>query len=212
MRGDVAPGSHLMEKPLAERLGVSRTPVRAALNALAQEGLLIYRPQRGYLVRIFGLKEVVDAYRVRANLEGLACRILAEKGIDSSLDEVLEAALVKGDEILQAGHLRDEDNAPWRSMNETLHQSILNATTNASLIDVTRRTLALPFLSARVVHWYDYEALKGSHQLHHLIVRAIRRREADRAEAAMREHIWAAAEVISHNYEEICAAPPPGKL
>jgi len=203
MRGDFAPGAHLMEIPLAQRLGVSRTPVRAALTTLAQEGLLIYRPQRGYVVRGFGLKEVVDAYRVRANLEGLACRLVAESGLDAAADAALERALAEGDAILRSGTLRDEDNAPWRSMNEGLHETILTATANASLIDVTRRTLALPFVSARVVHWHDFDSLKASHQLHHLIVRAIRRREAERAEAAMREHIWAATEIIARAYEAI---------
>ncbi len=209
MRGDLPPGMHLMEIPLARRLGVSRTPVRAALTTLAQEGLLIYRPQRGYLVRSFGLKEVLDAYRVRANLEGLACRLVAESGLDAAADAALHRALEAGDAILRSGRLRDEDNAPWRSMNEALHGTILQATANASLIEATRRTLTVPFVSARVVHWHHFESLSASHQLHHLIVRAIRRREAERAEAAMREHIWAATEIIERTYEAIRDAGPP---
>ena len=208
MRGDFAPDMHLMEIPLARRLGVSRTPVRTALTTLAQEGLLVYRPQRGYLVRSFSLKDVLDAYRVRAHLEGMACRFLAEAGINAATDEVFDRTLAAGDAILRKGALYDEDNAPWRGMNQEFHEAILSATENSSLIDVTRRTLALPFLSTRVVHWHDFEALKTSHHLHHLIARAIRRREAERAEAAMREHIWAASEIIARVYEEIRAAAP----
>jgi len=198
-----APGQHLYEVALAGRLGVSRTPVRAALTALAQEGLLIYRPQRGYVVRSFGLKEVLDAYRVRAHLEGLACRLVAEAGLPAAGADAMEAVLAEGDRILQCGCLRDEDNEPWRAMNDAFHQAILEASGNTSLIDVTRRTLALPFASARTVHWHDYDAIRGSHFLHHGIFKAICRREPERAEALMREHIWTATEIIAAQYEQI---------
>lgn len=198
-----APGEHLFEVALADRLGVSRTPVRSALTALAQEGLLVYRPQRGYVVREFSLKDVVDAYRVRAHLEGLACRLLAEAGMSPEVERSLTGTLAEGDAILSCGMLREEDNAPWRAMNNTFHQTILAASGNASLIDVTQRTLAFPFASARVVHWYDYEAIRFSHLLHHAMFKAIRRQEGERAEVLMREHIWAATEVIAKRLDEI---------
>lgn len=203
MRRAVAPGERVLEVALARKLGVSRTPVRAALTALAQEGLLIYRPQRGYVVREFSLKDVVDAYRVRANLEGLACKIVAEAGLTATTGATLERSLAEGDAILRAGVLREQDNAPWRTMNNNLHMAILTECGNASLIGATQRTLSLPFVSSRVVHWHDYDAISTSHFLHHAIVKAIRRREGDRAEALMREHIWAAAEVIEAHYESI---------
>lgn len=209
MRRDVGPGEHLLEVALARRLGASRTPVRAALTALAQEGLLVHRPQRGYFVRAFTLKDVLDAYRVRAHLEGLACRIAAEAGLDEGARATLEACLADGDAILRHGALRDEDNEPWRAMNDRFHQAILAATGNASLIDATQRTLALPFLSARVVHWHDHAALATSHFLHHAMYRAMARREGGRAEALMREHIWAAAEIIESRYDAVAGNAAP---
>ncbi|HYZ30859.1 MAG TPA: GntR family transcriptional regulator, partial [Crenalkalicoccus sp.] len=60
LAGDHAPGEHMHEVRLAERLGVSRTPVRAALQALAAEGLLDYTPNRGYVVRAVPLSEALD--------------------------------------------------------------------------------------------------------------------------------------------------------
>ena len=205
MRRTLAPGERVLEVALAETLGVSRTPVRAALTALSQEGLLVYRPQRGYLVRDFSLEDVVGAYRVRANLEGLACKIVAENGLRPDTDAVLARALEQGDAILRGGVLRDEDNAPWRTMNNSFHMAILSDCGNASLIDATQRTLSLPFVGSRVVHWHDYHAISTSHFLHHAILKAIRRREPDRAEALMREHIWAAAEIIEAHYESMTA-------
>lgn len=202
LEGEFAPGEHLMEIPLSERLGVSRTPVRAALMTLAQEGMLVYRPQRGFLIREVKMSRVADAYRVRAQLEGLACRVLAEAGLNDETDKILQSCLDDGDAILARGRLRDEDNEPWQEMNDRFHQAILNATGNECLIDVTQRTLALPMLSSRVVHWHDFEALKTSHYMHHLIVKAIRRGQGGRAEAAMREHVWAGLEVIEQRYNE----------
>lgn len=202
LEGEFAAGEHLMEVPLGKRLGVSRTPVRAALMTLAQEGMLSYMPQRGYLIREVNLPRIIDAYRVRAHLEGLACRILAEAGLDPEAEKTLQGCLRAGDAILAKGTLRDEDNEAWSLMNDLLHRTILGATRNETLIDVTERTLALPMLSSRVVHWHDYEALKTSHYLHHVIVRAIQRREGERAEAAMREHVWAGLEVIEQRYQD----------
>jgi len=201
MAGEIAPGEHLLEVPLATRPRTSRTPVRGALMTPAQEGLLTYKPQRGYAVREVSLRRVVDAYRVRAHLEGLACRELAGKGLPAEAEAVLLRCLEDGDDILRIGRLREEDNETWRSMNDRLHMTILNATDNECLIDVTQRTLTLPLLSSRVVHWHDYEALKMSHHFHHIIVRAIQRRESERAEAAMREHIWASIEVIERHFQ-----------
>ena len=80
VRGDVAPGTHLQENPLSQQLGMSRTPIRTALSSLAQEGLLEYVAKRGYRVKEFTVNEIVDAYYVRATLEGMACRLVAEKG------------------------------------------------------------------------------------------------------------------------------------
>ena len=74
MRGEFVAGFHLQEVPLAERMGVSRTPIREALNMLAKEGLLEPGPKRGYKIRTFTIGEIVEAYEVRATLEGMACR------------------------------------------------------------------------------------------------------------------------------------------
>src|SRR5690242_5084795 len=68
--GEIATGVRLNEVRLSQMMEVSRTPVRAALQALAGEGLLDYVPNRGFLVRTFPLSEIVDAYEIRAQLEG----------------------------------------------------------------------------------------------------------------------------------------------
>ena len=72
--GALAPGDQLDEQALAARLGVSRTPLRAAIARLAQEGLVVTLPYRGSFVRRFTVEEIDGLYEVRAALEGLAAR------------------------------------------------------------------------------------------------------------------------------------------
>src|SRR5579862_1337184 len=79
LRGDFQPGERLSELPLVARLGVSRTPIRLALDRLANEGLLEVFPTGGFVVRAFTLTDVYDAIEVRGALEGTAARMAAER-------------------------------------------------------------------------------------------------------------------------------------
>src|ERR1700689_302440 len=84
LRGDFQPGERISELPLVARLGVSRTPIRLALDRLANEGLLEVVPTGGFVVRAFTLTDVDDAIEVRCVLEGTAARLAAERLQDPS--------------------------------------------------------------------------------------------------------------------------------
>src|SRR5512139_1964375 len=101
LRGELAPGQRVAEAPLAEMLGMSRTPVRQALPLLAQEGLLTEHATRGYVVRAFTAADIVDAIDLRAIIEGLAARRVAERGASKALIRDLRACLEDGDAILR---------------------------------------------------------------------------------------------------------------
>lgn len=196
LEGELPPGEHLQEIPLAQRMGVSRTPVRTALSVLGQEGLLDYRPKRGHVVRRFSVEEIIDGYEVRAMLEGMACRIAAERGLSPQAEQLLRDAAARGDEILSVGQLTDEGFEKWRDLNEVFHTEILTATRNRSLIEATARTLNMPFVSARTIHWDDFEAIKRSHDYHHQILAAILKGQGVRAESLMREHIYQGIDIV----------------
>ena len=206
MQGVFAEGEHVQEIPLSEMLGVSRTPIREALVVLGHEGLLQYRANRGYIVRKFTMKQVQDAYLVRESLEGLACRLLAERRISASVRDELAAALAEGDRILSPGYLSEEGRRPWGLMNSRFHRTILEATNNEALIGATERVTRIPFASAEVVHWFDrsdtegYEKLKRTHRQHHEIFEAICSGHAYQAEAKMRDHIFKTAAYIEEHY------------
>jgi len=80
LRGELVPGQRVAESPVAEQLGVSRTPVRQALPLLVQEGPVMEHETRGYVVRAFTPRDVLDANGTRGVLEGLATRRVAEQG------------------------------------------------------------------------------------------------------------------------------------
>src|ERR1700760_4294000 len=101
--GAVGAGERLNEVQLSKTLAVSRTPVRAALQALAGEGLLDYAPNRGFKVRDFPLDAIMDAYDIRASLEGLAARFAAERGLGPQERAIVERSLAAGDKLLERG-------------------------------------------------------------------------------------------------------------
>jgi GntR family transcriptional regulator of vanillate catabolism len=201
LRGLLPPGAHLQEVPLSEELGVSRTPVRAALAELASERLLDYRAKRGYTVRGFTLSDIETAHEVRANLEGLACRLAAERGLGPAEDAELRRILADGDAILARGRLVDDDREGWVEMNDRFHLRLIDFSGNRLLQDLIERTHHLPLASSRVVHWYDFQAVKGSHALHHRIYRYVRDRRSVNAEALMREHIFQGIDQIRRRLE-----------
>jgi GntR family transcriptional regulator, vanillate catabolism transcriptional regulator len=193
--GEIAPGEKLLEIPTAARLNISRTPLRPALAALAEEGLLERRGARGFVVRRVSRRDVMDAYVVRANLEGLAASIVAQGSITDETAEQFKDILALGDRLLenQAGGNFQSD---FRAMNEKFHDLILAETKNACLREVAEKTLKLPLLSARVVHFDDPAALLRSHDDHWAIFEAISANEAERARSVMTEHILRSRDIL----------------
>src|SRR5437764_14552893 len=81
LAGELAGGSRIAELAIVDRLGVSRTPIRAALVRLEQEGLLQALPGGGFAVRTFTERDAADAIELRGTVEGLAARLAAERGV-----------------------------------------------------------------------------------------------------------------------------------
>ena len=204
--GELAPGQRVVEIPVAERLGVSRTPVRQALGILAKEGLLAGAGKRGYVVRSFTLKDIIDAIELRGALEGMAARLVAEAGMTEALAADLEACLAEGEAIAQARQFGGRDDARWADMNDRFHRLIVTASANRALIDALALNDLLPFASAKSVLGGDaeqpalvrkhHEILQHAQFQHRAVMDALRRGEGARAEALMREHALAARDNV----------------
>ncbi|REF89170.1 GntR family transcriptional regulator [Methylovirgula ligni] len=212
--GTYAPGARLQEFALANDLEVSRTPIRDALRVLASEELLIYAPNRGYAVRNVVLQDVIDAYDVRANLEGLACRLLAERGISDALLAQFDKLIARGEEIVNGPDWGPRQHQAWSELNTEFHTTIAVATRNKSLEEILRQVRRIPRmfdsrLSPNTDFFrsvYTHEERKRSHREHTKIVEALRVRDALRAEALMREHVYVNRDLLRKTYEEMFGA------
>ena len=205
LNGQMQPDERLEEVPLAEKLGVSRTPVRTALSTLASEGLIDHQPKRGYLVRGFNMEEIAAAYEVRAALEGLACRNAAARGLTPEQAQRLREALAEGDRILACGELRPEDHEPYQQMNVTIHDTLLEASGNPWVTRFAEQAQNIPFASDRIILWDDHPIILRSHGDHHRIIEAVVARDSARAEQLMREHVYYAGLILRRNYERLLA-------
>ena len=189
MSGELKPGERLQEVTLSQRLGVSRTPVRAALHSLAAEGMLNYAPNRGYRVCSIDAERLVTIFDLRGVLEGLAARLAAERGMNETEIAEFRAALAQGDAIMAPGVLRPTDRDAFAEVNARIHQLIVGAADDRMLADMIRVCHNIPISSERNVMWTDYDWLRRSHDDHHRVLDAIVLRDGPRAEQLMREHV-----------------------
>lgn len=207
LHGRIKPGERIEEIPIAKNMGVSRTPIRAALATLANEGLIDHQPKRGYLVRIFALEDILAAYEVRAVLEGLACKSAAQLGLNEVQINRLHDCLQQGDRILNKGALHPEDHEPYQQINVTLHNTLLEASCNPWLGRFAEQAHNIPYASDRIVLWdVEHAVILRSHGDHHRIVEAIIAQDSTRAEALMREHVYYAGIILKNNFQRLLPA------
>jgi len=203
LRGELAPGQRVAEAPLAELLGMSRTPVRQALPMLAQEGLLAEHGTRGFVVRAFTVDDVLDAIDVRAALEGLAARRVAERGASKALLRALRDCLEDGNAILGKRHVEESDEARYADMNQRFHALILTEAASPILAEAVERNNRVPFAGPQALAFDGgqldrmYDQLRYAHHQHHSLVEAFERGQGARAESLMREHAHVVEESIN---------------
>lgn len=192
--GEIAPGERFTEAQLAKRLGMSRTPIRAAIQHLREEGLIETLSAGGYTVRGFQILEIGEAIELRGMIEGLAARLLAERGTKPEDMARLEGIVAEIDALLDQPSFTATDIATYTKLNADFHESLAEATTSTLLIQEARRANSRPFaFASALVHVHQDEETARRHLIvaqdqHRAVVEAIRGREGARAEAIMREH------------------------
>ena len=197
LQGRLAPGERLSEASVADMLGLSRTPVRQALPVLAHEGLLVESGARGYEVRGFTFREVLEAVELRGILEGHAARKLAEAGTPRSLIRTLRDCLADGDAILSTGKLTEDAARAYGVMNGRFHSLVVEASGQSLLADTLTRIHGIPFADPSVIAFDRRDAgqmfgdLAYAHRQHHEITHALDAGEGARVEALLREHVQA---------------------
>jgi GntR family transcriptional regulator of vanillate catabolism len=194
VEGVLTPGTRVAEAAIAERLGVSRTPVRNALPALASEGLLEPAGKRGFAVRNFTVEDSYRATEIRCVLEGYAARELAAREDRGPIIAQLRETLSEGDTIFAKGHVVKDDEGAYATMNRRFHDLIVGGARDPLLSDLIHRVYSVPFVAPNVVAFKRipleeiYPILMSGHHQHHAIVDAIQEGQADLAETLMRGH------------------------
>lgn len=192
LNGTFAPGQHLTEVALAQALGVSRTPIRYALGVIEQEGLVTGIPHRGFRVEQFSVQDIHDAIELRGVLEGMAARLVVERGRQHEIVPQLRALVETGDRILDARLGRGGYISEYDRMNREFHGAIVRAAGNRALENALRQNDKLPFASAGAIALREpkniREIIARGQQDHHALVEALEQGAATRAEALMQEH------------------------
>jgi len=194
LSGVLAPGERITEVKLAGKLGVSRTPIRSALPVLASDGYIEAVGKRGYAVKTFDSDEALKTLELRAMLEGVAAKYLAEAAASEGILRDLELCLVQGDDIFKKRYLTNEDEDRYGEMNARFHKIIVENCGSAPLKTFVGRLNKMPFIGPSVMVFDQvgldtaFELLFRAHGQHHDLVEAIRDGDGARAEAVFREH------------------------
>ena len=194
MGGELPGGARIAELSIVEKLGFSRTPIRAALVRLEQEGLLDALPNGGYAVKTFSERDVSEAIELRGTLEGLSARLAAERGAAPVLLAEARETLRDIDAVLSQPALNDEAFAAYVTLNEKFHARLSEMSGSSVIAKELDRVCSMPFASPSGFVVAQANAPKARDMLvvaqdqHWQVLDAIERREGARAESLMREH------------------------
>jgi DNA-binding GntR family transcriptional regulator len=189
LKGSLKPGERVSEPELAERFGISRTPIREAFRQLESEGYLEVIPRKGAVVASLSERDVVEFYAIKSILEGHAARIAAERMTDREIER-LEAINTKLQQIAADGDIKSF----FRVHNE-FHELFIKASGNDKLVELISQ-LVLKFNRLRLASLAQPGRMEISVQEHRKIIEAFRRHDGDRADSLVRHTATIGAEVL----------------
>lgn len=182
LTGELKPGERLMEIHLADKLGVSRTPVREAIRRLELEGLVTMTPRRGAQVAQITEKSMSDVLEVRRALDALCVELACDR-----IDAAGLASLSKACDVFEDS-VREGDSKKIAQADVALHDIIVHAADNQRLIQLVNN------LSEQMYRYrFEYIKDKSQHETlvkeHRIIYQSIARKDKETAAAAAKTHI-----------------------
>jgi DNA-binding GntR family transcriptional regulator len=191
--GIYQPGTHLVENDLSKQLGVSRGPIREALQFLQLDGWVVLRPRHGSFVHSPNVKEVRQCFQVRAILSAEMAGIVAKEATEADVATMREF-LARAKQAI-----KDEDKAALNAANAEMHHYIHQVADNAVLEEM------VSILDKRV-RWYSssiaLERAEESYQEHVDLVDAIAAGDAERAAEVTRVHNRNSSQAVVHHFVE----------
>ena len=192
LTGKIKPGTRMMEIELAEDMGVSRTPIREAIRKLEKEGLVVIEPRKGAYASEVSVKDMEDILEVRANLEGLAAYLAAERMTDTEkkqLNEIKE----KFKEAVVEGNMAD-----MISCDTKFHRMIVDSSGNNHLIHMVEQLQEL-VLRFRYIYYKDFKRAEDMIPEHQSIYEEIINGNGANARFEAFNHIDKLMDMIKHD-------------
>lgn len=182
LRGELKPGERLMEIPLANKLGVSRTPIREAIRKLELEGLVLMIPRKGAEVAEITEKSLRDVLEVRESLEELAVQLACDRIREEQIEELKEAAQIF-EKITKSSDVTEVAEA-----DVCFHDVIYMATNNQKLIQLLNN-LREQMYRYRVEYLKNKEVYPKLWEEHKEIIEAIEKRQKKEASRIICQHV-----------------------
>ncbi|NCB92914.1 MAG: GntR family transcriptional regulator [Clostridia bacterium] len=195
LRGELKPGERLMEIALANRLGVSRTPVREAIRMLELEGLVIMIPRKGAQVAQITEQDLNDVLEVRLGLEELAVQFACERITDEEID-ALEAAVQEFENAMG-----EDDLSQLAEADVKFHEIIYDSTHNRRLVQIINN-IREQMYRYRIEYLKDVESRKTLVKEHYAVWAALKNRDVESAKRHISIHIINQQEAIRRSIEE----------
>ena len=183
LEGKFKPGSALKERDICASLNVSRTPVREALQRLGSEGLAELRPGRSIIVSEFDQEEIREIFAVGTMLEGFVAGLAAAKATDQDI-AILRQIVTSMGELLESG----DEASGYVHLDHAFHNQLSMMARSKRIGQILRQTVSFRLL-AKLFQAYEPVDFSTSYNQHITILRAIEKRDAVWATAAMQSHI-----------------------
>jgi DNA-binding GntR family transcriptional regulator len=205
LHGRLAPGARIVETRIAQRFGVSQGPVREALRDLELFGFVVSSPFRGTQVRKISTEDLLEVYPIRAALEGVAARSAAMRIDDETLAQLDEFI-----ELMREAAVNDDHRTAVDS-DQAFHHAIVKASGNR-MLEHMWQTMRLSITTC-VTHSLTHRSLHEIAERHVPVLEALRARDPQRAEAAIRRHIEEPGEWIQseHGHKRTPGRPEPNE-
>ncbi|WP_409271346.1 GntR family transcriptional regulator [Pseudomonas sp. KCJK9111] len=197
VRGDIAPGSKISEPELARTYGISRGPLREAIHRLEGQRLLVRVPHVGARVVSLSHAELIELYEIRESLEGMACRLAAQRMGRADIDELRQVLEThERDAAFQAGvgYYQQEGDYDF-------HYRIIQGSGNQTLVKMLCGELYQLVRMYRIQFSATPNRPRQAFAEHHRILDAIAEGDGELAELLMRRHIAASKRNIERHYQ-----------
>ena len=201
LTGEIVSQSRLMEIDLSEKMNVSRTPIREAIKKLADDGLVKIVPRRGAYVANISIKDMLDVFEVREDMEGFVAKLAAQRINDEEKEELKKIA-----SEYKAALAAQTDKDAIIELDEKFHNFIVGCCGNDTLSELVKYVQELS-LRFRYLYYNDYSLYETTAEQHDKIMDAINNGRADEARKEADAHVKALKEFVFELGKKMEAMP-----